>query len=66
MESRLVVKYYKEASLCDKGAVELQLFQAMGFFQEGDSVIITHASELNQSKQCDTYNHAVYTVEFFT
>lgn len=45
-------------------AVGLQLFQAMGFSRkEFSAVIITHTSELNQSKQFDTYDHAVHIVK---
>lgn len=35
-----------------------------GFFQEGNfDVMVTRALELYQSKQCDSFNHEVYTVE---
>lgn len=70
MDSRLVVKYRKEVdqggifvTTCE--AVGLQLFQGDGFFPGRNCCCDnhTHTPELNQSKQCDTYNHAMYTVE---
>ena len=62
MEIRLLVKYCKEVARA--GILAATVVSGDGVFQERISaVIITHTPELNQSKQRDTYNHAVYTAE---